>query len=83
MHIDVEDVNEFAPAWKEQTYIAEVKEGQLYDQILKLEARDGDGSEAFSKVCQFHLLTTEVPFEINKEGICHFADQCSNQMLCL
>lgn len=68
VHIDIEDVNEFPPVWKEQTYIAEVIEGQLFEQILKLETTDEDGSESFSKVCQFHLLTKDVPFRVSTEG---------------
>lgn len=68
VHIEIEDVNEFPPVWKEQTYIAEVNEGQMYEQILKLETTDEDGSESFSKVCQFHLLTKDVPFKLSKEG---------------
>jgi len=69
VQVSVEDVNEFSPEWKAQPYVAEVTEGQVKDEVLHLEAADADGSETFSKVCQYHLLTTDVPFEINQNGI--------------
>ena len=46
----------------------EAYEGQLYEQLLKLDALDRDGSETFSKICQFHLVTTDVPFTISSQG---------------
>jgi hypothetical protein len=69
VHVTVEDVNEFSPEWKDQPYVAEVIEGQVQDEILRLDAVDADGSENFSKICQYHLLTSDVPFEITQTGI--------------
>lgn len=69
IHISVEDVNEFSPEWKEETYVAEVTEGRLEKQILQLDAADADGSETFSKICHYHLLTPDVPFELNDDGM--------------
>ena len=72
IHVTVEDVNEFIPEWKEQTYVAEVTEGRIEKRILQLDAADADGSEKFSKICRYHLLSTDVPFEISAEGTtCH------------
>ena len=68
VHITVEDVNEFSPEWKNQPYVAEVIEGELKDEILRLDAADADGSETFSKICQYHLMTPDVPFEITRNG---------------
>jgi len=64
----VEDVNEFIPEWKDQTYVAEVTEGRIEKRILQLDAADADGSEEFSKICHYHLLSADVPFEISAEG---------------
>ena len=68
IHITVEDVNEFVPEWKDQTYVAEVTEGCIEKRILQLDAADADGSEQYSKICHYHLLTPDVPFQINTEG---------------
>ena len=64
----MEDVNEFIPEWKEQTYVAEVTEGRIEKRILQLDAVDADGSEKFSKICRYHLLSPDVPFDISAEG---------------
>ena len=69
IHISVEDVNEFDPEWKDQTYVAEVIEGSIEKRILQLDAADADGSEKFSKICHYRLLTPDVPFEINTDGM--------------
>jgi len=68
IHITVEDVNEFIPEWKDQTYVAEVTEGRIENRILQLDAADADGSEKYSKICHYHLLTPDVPFQINTDG---------------
>jgi len=69
VHIEVEDVNEYSPAFKNQSYIVQVTEGELKEMIIKLETLDADGSEDFSKVCHYHILTPGVPFQITPEGI--------------
>jgi len=66
--ISVEDVNEFVPEWKKQTYVAEITEGRIEKRILQLDAVDADGSEKFSKICHYHLLTHDVPFDISTDG---------------
>ena len=69
IHISVEDVNEFSPEWQDQkTYVAEVTEGLVEKHILQLDAADADGSEKFSKICRYHLLSPDVPFDISAEG---------------
>jgi hypothetical protein len=68
VHVTIEDVNEFAPEWKDQTYVAEVTEGVIENEILRLDVADADGSEGFSKICHYHLLTPDVPFVIDENG---------------
>jgi len=68
VHIEVEDVNDFAPLWSQQTYTVEAVEGVLYKKLLQLHAIDGDGTPAFSKICHYILLTDEVPFKIDEQG---------------
>jgi len=79
VHVKVEDVNEFAPRWKEDFYSGFVEEGKLNDEILKVEASDADGSTVYSNICNYHIVTDGVPFEINDRGrclhcqfVCHF-----------
>jgi len=64
----LEDVNEFSPVWHQRIYNVEVLEGVLDSKLLRLEAVDEDGSEMFSKICRYNLLTTDVPFKINDKG---------------
>ena len=68
MYIEVLDVNEFVPHWKEEMYIREVEPDKIYDEILKLEAEDEDGSSDLSRICHYHLITPDVPFKIDRHG---------------
>lgn len=68
MSIRVTDVNEFAPEWKGQGYLVEVPEGKLFDTILKVEAADKDGSEQYSAICHYKLMTGGVPFAMDNKG---------------
>ena len=45
-----------------------VEEGSINDQIIKIHAVDSDGSQVYSKICQYHILTPDVPFEIDENG---------------
>ena len=40
VYIEVEDVDEFAPYWKQDMYMAEVEEGRLFNQIVRQENAD-------------------------------------------
>ncbi|XP_073755458.1 calsyntenin-2 isoform X3 [Callorhinus ursinus] len=68
VHIQVKDVNEFAPTFKEPAYRAVVTEGKIYDSILQVEAVDEDCSPQYSQICNYEIVTTDVPFAIDKNG---------------
>ncbi len=72
MHIEVEDVNEYAPTWTHDSYVAEVFAGKLYNQIVRLETIDQDGSDVYSRVCRYNILTPDVPFRVDEQGIVSF-----------
>ncbi|NXC28191.1 CSTN2 protein, partial [Campylorhamphus procurvoides] len=68
VHIQVKDVNEFSPAFKESVYKATVTEGKIYDSILQVEATDEDCSPQYSQICNYEIVTTDVPFAIDRNG---------------
>ncbi|KAM7160245.1 calsyntenin-2 [Macrochelys suwanniensis] len=68
VHIQVKDVNEFAPTFKETLYKATVTEGKIYDSILQVEAMDEDCSPQYSQICNYEIVTTDVPFAIDRNG---------------
>ncbi|XP_066547131.1 calsyntenin-1 isoform X2 [Amia ocellicauda] len=68
VHIQVNDVNEYSPVFKEKSYKATVIEGKKYDNILKVEAVDADCSFQFSQICSYEIVTPDVPFTIDKDG---------------
>lgn len=68
VHIQVNDVNEYAPVFKEKSYKATVMEGKRYDNILRVEAVDADCSPQFSQICSYEIVTPDVPFAIDKDG---------------
>ncbi|EMP41536.1 Calsyntenin-1, partial [Chelonia mydas] len=68
VHIQVNDVNEYAPVFKEKSYKATVIEGKRYDNILKVEAVDADCSPQFSQICTYEIVTPDVPFAVDKDG---------------
>lgn len=70
VHIQVKDINEFAPAFKEPSYKAVVTEGKIYDSILQVEAVDEDCSPQYSQICNYEIVTTDVPFAIDRNGEC-------------
>lgn len=70
VHIQVKDVNEFAPTFKEPAYKAIVTEGKIYDSILQVEAIDEDCSPQYSQICNYEIVTTDVPFAIDRNGEC-------------
>ncbi|XP_036446727.1 calsyntenin-1 isoform X3 [Colossoma macropomum] len=68
VHIQVNDVNEYSPVFKEKSYKATVIEGKKYDSIVKVEAVDADCSFQFSQICSYEIVTPDVPFTIDKDG---------------
>lgn len=68
VHIQVSDVNEYAPVFKEKSYKAAVVEGKQHGSILRVEAMDADCSPQFSQICSYEILTPDVPFTVDKDG---------------
>ncbi|XP_073216084.1 calsyntenin-2 isoform X4 [Lepidochelys kempii] len=68
VHIQVKDVNEFAPTFKETSYKTTVTEGKIYDSILQVEAVDEDCSPQYSQICNYEIVTPDVPFAIDRNG---------------
>ncbi|KAF1467438.1 Calsyntenin-2, partial [Megadyptes antipodes antipodes] len=68
VHIQVKDVNEFSPAFKESVYKTTMTEGKIYDSILQVEAIDEDCSPQYSQICNYEIVTTDVPFAIDRNG---------------
>ncbi|XP_077579385.1 calsyntenin-2-like isoform X1 [Stigmatopora nigra] len=68
VHIQVNDVNEFAPVFREPQYQAAVTEGKIYDNILQVEATDQDCSPQYSQICNYQITTTNIPFAIDRNG---------------
>ncbi|MCI4377931.1 hypothetical protein PGIGA_G00209110 [Pangasianodon gigas] len=68
VHIQVEDVNEFAPFFHEPVYPATVTEGKIYDSIVQVEAWDQDCSAQYSQICNYEIITQNTPFAIDRNG---------------
>ncbi|XP_036393372.1 calsyntenin-2-like [Megalops cyprinoides] len=68
VHIQVNDVNEFPPAFREPAYRAAVTEGKIYDSILQVEAGDQDCSPQYSQICNYDIVTPDTPFAIDRNG---------------
>uniref|UniRef100_M4AWW2 Calsyntenin-2 n=1 Tax=Xiphophorus maculatus TaxID=8083 RepID=M4AWW2_XIPMA len=68
IHIQVDDVNEFSPVFRESLYKASVTEGKIYDSILQVEAWDQDCSPQYSQICNYEIVTGGTPFAIDRNG---------------
>ncbi|KAJ4936645.1 hypothetical protein JOQ06_001234 [Pogonophryne albipinna] len=68
VHIQVDDVNEFSPVFREPLYKASVTEGKIYDSILQVEAWDQDCSPQYSQICIYEIVTAGTPFAIDRNG---------------
>ncbi|XP_042559000.1 calsyntenin-2 [Clupea harengus] len=68
VHIQVDDVNEFAPVFREPVYHATLTEGKIYDSILQVEAWDQDCSPQYSQICNYDIVTPHTPFAIDRNG---------------
>jgi len=69
VHISVIDVNEYSPTFLEPSYVKQVDEGRLYDQILRVEATDRDCTAKFGDICKYEILTQDQPFVIDNDGV--------------
>lgn len=54
------------------SYVKEVDEGRLYEEILRVEATDRDCTPRFGDICKYDILNDDQPFTINNEGIIYF-----------
>uniref|UniRef100_A0A8C5GXN0 Calsyntenin-2 n=1 Tax=Gouania willdenowi TaxID=441366 RepID=A0A8C5GXN0_GOUWI len=68
VHIQVDDVNEFSPLFREPLYRSSVIEGKIYDSILQVEAWDQDCSPQYSQICNYEMVTAGTPFAIDRNG---------------
>ncbi|KAL7011617.1 hypothetical protein ACKWTF_014360 [Chironomus riparius] len=68
VHISVVDINEYSPTFLQPSYVTEVDEGRLYQEILRVEATDKDCTPLFGDVCKYEILTLDQPFTIDNEG---------------
>ncbi|XP_070983435.1 calsyntenin-2-like isoform X2 [Oncorhynchus clarkii lewisi] len=68
VHIQVNDVNEFSPVFREAQYHVAVTEGKIYDNILQVEATDQDCSPQYSQICNYQITTSNTPFAIDRNG---------------
>jgi len=66
--IDIEDVNDHSPEWKTNLVSVEIEEKRIYGHIIRLKATDLDGTEAFSRICQYKVVTPDSPFVVDKNG---------------
>nr|XP_042905858.1 calsyntenin-1 [Parasteatoda tepidariorum] len=69
VHLTVEDMNEYAPEFVQETYSAEADEDRLYDKIVQVEADDNDCSAKFSDICKYEILSRDQPFTIDQEAL--------------
>lgn len=67
--VEVEDINDHRPEWVRSSFTADADEGRIYDRLLQLKAKDADGSDPFSRICHFHIVTKDVPFEADADGV--------------
>ncbi|XP_059803996.1 calsyntenin-2 isoform X1 [Hypanus sabinus] len=77
VHIQVNDVNEYAPMFKETVYKGVITEGKLYDNILQVEAVDEDCSPQYSQICNYEIVTPDVPFAVDRNGIIRNTEKLS------
>lgn len=68
VHISVVDINEYSPIFLQPSYVTEVDEGRLYQEIIRVEATDKDCTPLFGDVCKYEILTSDQPFTIDNEG---------------
>jgi calsyntenin 1 len=68
VHISVVDINEYSPVFLQPSYVTEVDEGRIYQEIIRVEANDKDCTPLFGDVCKYEILTLDQPFTIDNEG---------------
>lgn len=68
VHIAVIDVNEYAPTFRQPSYVCEADEGRLYKEIIRVEAIDKDCTPLYGDICKYEILNKDQPFTIDNEG---------------
>lgn len=68
VHITVVDINEYPPTFLDPSYVHQVDEGRLYEEIVRVEATDRDCTPKYGDVCKYEILTSDQPFTIDNEG---------------
>ena len=70
VHLTVEDVNEYAPVFRQESYVVTINEGQLLDPLITVEAFDHDCSSKYSEICKYEIIgdNLNLPFEIDSLG---------------
>ncbi|XP_063219029.1 calsyntenin-1 [Bacillus rossius redtenbacheri] len=68
VHISVIDINEYPPTFLDPSYVCQVDEGRLYEEIVRVEATDRDCTPKYGDVCKYEILTSDQPFTIDNEG---------------
>ncbi|KAK3087668.1 hypothetical protein FSP39_008933 [Pinctada imbricata] len=66
--IKVQDVDEYAPHFNKTSVMVDMEENKLYDPLIKLTATDDDRSKLFRDICDYQIVTPNVPFTIDKQG---------------
>ena len=71
VHVTVEDVNEYPPVFRQDSYTVTVNEGRIIDPIVQVEAFDHDCSSKYSDICKYEIIggdKLEAPFVIDANG---------------
>lgn len=71
MYIVVEDLNEYAPIFRQDSYTVTVNEGRIIDPIIQVEAIDHDCSSKFNEICKYEIVGGDklnTPFLIDANG---------------
>ncbi|CAG2212955.1 CLSTN1 [Mytilus edulis] len=66
--VKVLDVDEFSPKFEKTNLFADLREGKVYDSLVKVEAIDQDESQQYGKICSYEVITPGVPFSVDNEG---------------
>ncbi|XP_033097836.1 calsyntenin-1-like isoform X2 [Anneissia japonica] len=68
VHIVMADVNDNKPYFSKIAYEVAVDEGELLKNFTQVEALDDDCSAQYSAICEYEIITPDVPFIIDNKG---------------
>lgn len=69
LECEVEDVNEFAPQFLQDSYQATIFRGRAYENIIQVSAGDKDIGLTNGKVCEYIIEGLDLPFTISEKGV--------------